>query len=136
MLRLSTSDASIKSKADEEIVYSLLKAGGYKVANFFYSVASFSQDKAEKMEFEQTRYASLLKTHTPITPNMAGDLLRNGTPGNFCVIGGGQKSEADLAKQEKDKKALEASAKIFTNLGSALLIGLAINDFYNWNLKS
>ncbi len=67
----ATSDASIQSKADEEMVSSLLKAGGYFAANV------------------------------------------------LCLNVFNIKPE-----------------NLSTKIGSALLIGLAINDFYNWNLKS
>ena len=66
----ATSDASIQSKADEEMMYSLLKTGGYFAANV------------------------------------------------LCLNIFNIKPE-----------------NLSTKIGSALLIGLAINDFYNWNLK-
>jgi hypothetical protein len=66
----ATSDASIQSKADEEMMYSLLKTGGYFAANL------------------------------------------------LCLNIFNIKPE-----------------NLSTKIGSALLIGLAINDFYNWNLK-
>jgi hypothetical protein len=67
----ATSDASIQSKADEEMMYSLLKTGGYFAANV------------------------------------------------LCLNIFNIKPE-----------------NLSTKIGSALLIGLAIEDFYNWNLKS
>jgi hypothetical protein len=84
----ATSDASIQSKADEEMMYSLLKTGGYFAAILLLIEV----------------YPFLFSLLT--VPNLLCLNIFNIKPENLS-----------------------------TKIGSALLIGLAINDFYNWNLK-